>query len=82
MRNTFPDGCCKSDCKYVEILENMGAWEIFSCTSDINVLDSTWEFNIKHFTSGQINKFKDIFCAQGDWKLESVDYLETYASVV
>ena len=40
----------------------------------MNVLDPTWEFNIKRFTSGIIKKSKARLCAHGDQKLDGVDY--------
>ena len=48
----------------------------------MNVLESTWSFNIKRVPSVLNKKFKARFCAQGDQQLEGVDCFETYAPVV
>ena len=58
MRSIFANDYCKSAWKEVKILEKMGARENANCTPDMNVLESTWAFNLKRFTSGLINNFK------------------------
>ena len=66
----------------LETLEGMGAWEIVDQTDDMNVIDSTWAFKLKHYPDGLIKKFKARFCARGDQQIEGIDFFETYAPVV
>ena len=69
----------RADCKEVENLQNMGAWEIVDHTIDMHVLYLSRSFKIKRFPSVLINKFKARFCAKCDQKLDGVDYFDIYA---
>ena len=48
----------------------------------MNVIGSTWAFELKRYPDGLIKKFKARFCARGDQQLEGIDFSETYAPVV
>ena len=48
----------------------------------INVIRSTWAFNLNRHPDGLIKKFKARFCARGDMQLEVIDFFETYDPVV
>ena len=68
----------------IATLEDLGAWEVLKYDSETipNVIWSTWAFKCKLFPDGLIKKFKACVCAQGDMKLEGIDFFETYAPVV
>ena len=40
----------------VKTLEAMDSWEVIKCSEDMNVLQSTWAFKLKHFPDGLIKK--------------------------
>ena len=48
----------------------------------INALPGTWAFQIKRCPDGPVKGLKARFCAQGDRKIEGVDFFDTYAPVV
>ena len=59
----------------------MNAWKVVDHTKDMNVLQSTWAFKLKHFPDGFIKKFKAWFCAREDQHIQGIDFFETYAPV-
>ena len=81
IHSTFSNDYCRAACKEVKNLEKMRYWDIVDCTSDMNVLEPTWEFKLSRFISGLINKTKDSICARGHQQLEGVDYFKTFVPV-
>ena len=63
-------------------MEKMSAWYVIDRTDNMNDIDYIWEFDLKRFTDGLINKSKAGFFARGDKQLEGVDCFKTYALVV
>ena len=66
-------------------LESHDTWNIIdrkSLPEGVNILPSTWDFNIKHYLDGRLRKFKERFCARGDKQVEGIDYVYKYAPVV
>ena len=47
MSVTFADECWKASCMEFETLEKMEAWDVVEIDDDVNVIDYTWEFNLK-----------------------------------
>ena len=56
-------------------LEQHGTWIIVSGNSvtGAHILPITWYFKVKCFTDGRLCKFRAIFCARGDRKVEVLD---------
>ena len=48
----------------------------------MNVIDSTWESDIKKIPDGLIKKFKYQFYARSYHQLEGVDFFDTYSTIV
>ena len=82
MSGTFADEYWNTACTEIEKLQKMGDWDLIDNTGDINVNNSTWQFKIKLFPNGLINKYKYRFCTREDQQLEGVDFFETYAPVM
>ena len=71
--------------KEIKELEERSTWTVVKRSSipeGANVLPGTWEFRIKRFPTGLIQKFKARFCVRGDKQVEGVDFFDTYAPVV
>ena len=66
----------------IETLEATNAWEVVNCTEDMNVLQSTRAFKLKHFLDGLIKKFTVPFCARRDQQIEGTDFFESYAPIL
>ena len=79
MTGPFADEYWKAAYTEIETLEKIGYCYMFDMTDDMNAIDCTWDFKIKRFLDGLINKFKACFCAFGLEQLEDVDFFETYA---
>ena len=60
----------------------MESWDVVERYDEIKDIDSTWEFNLKLFPDGLINKLKSWFCARSDQQWEGVDLFETYYHVM
>ena len=63
-------------------LESIDAWDVVEQEDHMNIINSTWAFNCKHYPDGLIKKFKARFGAQGDQQLHGIDFFETYAPIV
>lgn len=48
----------------------------------VNVIPSTWAFNVKRYPDGRFIKFKAIFCVRRDFQQDGVDYTKPYSPVV
>lgn len=59
----------------------MDAWDVGEHEDDRNVINESF-FKCQKYPNYTVTKFKAHFCAQGDQKLEVIDFFETYASVV
>jgi hypothetical protein len=68
--------------KEITTLEEMGCWEEVDGKPWMNVLPSTWAFQMKVFPSALVCKLKGRFCAHGDRQIASIDYLSMFAPVV
>ena len=55
-------------------LEHHGTWTIVSRKSvtGYHILPSTWDFKVKRFPDGRLQKFKARFCARGDRQVEGI----------
>ena len=60
----------------------MGAWDFVDLENDINVIISTWDFELNQYPDGIIKKFKYILRVCGDMQLEVIYFFDTYAPVV
>ena len=78
----FPDECLKTVWTEIKTMEKMSAWYVIDRTDNMNDIDYIWEFDLKRFTDGLINKSRASFFARGDKQLEGVDSFKTYALVV
>ena len=47
----------------------------------MNIIDSVWVDNIKHFPDRSLRKLKSRFFIKGFQKIEGIDYFETYSPV-
>ena len=47
-----------------------------------HILSSTWDFKVKRFPYGRLQKFKARLFVRGDIQVEGVDYFEKYVPVV
>ena len=56
----------------------MNSWGIVDKYEDMNVLQSTWEFNCKRFLVIIICKFKAGFCVRDTQQIEGVDLFDTF----
>lgn len=59
--------------EYESIMKNI-VLEAVPRPIDKSVVDSRWNFKVKHATSGSINMYKAIFVAKGLSQVEGVDY--------
>ena len=52
----------------IKELQQHGTWTIFSRNSatGAHILSSTWDFKVKRFPYGRLQKFKARLCARGD----------------
>ena len=66
----------------VETMEAIETSDIVNQTEDVNFLQSTQTFKLKHFPDGLTNQFKAQFCVRGDQQIKRFDFFETYVSVV
>ena len=66
----------------LDTLEGMGYQDVVYCEDDMNVIRSTWDFELKQYPDGLIKNTKSRLCAHGDMQLEGIDLFETYAPVV
>ena len=60
----------------------MSAWKIVDREDDMNVIRSTWNFELKRYPNGLIEKFKARLCARGEMQPEEINFFENYAPVV
>ena len=60
----------------------MEVWGVFERDDDMNVIESTWKFNIKLFTDGLMKIFKAWFCARCDHQLEGDNLFEAYDPIM
>ena len=82
MNGPFAEEYWKAAVKEIETLEGMNAWTVVEREDDMNVIDSTWAFQLKRHPDGMIEKFKARFCARGDQQVEGVDFFDVFAPVV
>ncbi|KAL7460567.1 hypothetical protein ACHAXS_001013 [Conticribra weissflogii] len=52
----------------------MGAWDVFECKDDMNVIKGTWVFKCKQFPNGTVKKFETHFCVYWDQQLEGIGF--------
>ena len=67
--------------KEISALEEVENWDVMlrkNLPEGVNVLPSTWYFNIKRYPGGRFLKFKARFCVRGDYQQKVVDYREYY----
>ena len=67
--------------EYQSIMKN-DVWDIVLRPEKKSVVTSKWMYNIKHAVDGSIDKYKEIFIAQGFSQKEGIGYEETLALVV
>ena len=82
MSGPFTDEYWKVACNDIETLEKMGDCGVIDRTDDINSIGSTYNFRIKRFPDGLINKFKGRLFDSEYQQLEGVNFFKTYALVV
>ena len=66
--------------EYDSIVRN-NAWEIVPRSGGKSVVGSRWIYKVKQDADGSVNKYKEIFVAQGFSKIEEIEYEETFAPV-
>ena len=57
-------------------------WELVPRTSEMNVVGSTWSFDIKRDMNNRILRFKARLCAQGFTQQKGIDYYRKYSHTV
>ena len=69
---------------YIKELEKCGTCTIVSRKSvtDAHIIPSTWDFNVKCFSSGRSHTFKSRLCARDDRQLDKLYYFGNYALVI
>ena len=82
MNGPFADQFHEATELEIQTLETLGAWIRVKRTSTVNVITSTWVFEIKRYPNGLLRKLKAHFCVRGDMQIEGVDYFDTFAPVV
>jgi hypothetical protein len=82
MKSPFADKYWQAAVKEIETLEKMCVLDVVVYPKGTNVVDSTWEIEIKCFPDGIIKKFKAHFCVCGDQQVHGVDFFGRYAPVV
>jgi hypothetical protein len=65
----------------IAALKNIDAWLVIDQDKH-HVISSTWALKCKRYPDGLLKKFKALSCAQGDQRLEGIDFFGTYAPVV
>ena len=66
--------------EYESIVKN-SAWEIVPRPVGKSVVGSRWIYKVKQAADGSVEKYKEIFVAQGFSKIEGIDYEEIFAPV-
>ena len=66
--------------EYDSIVRN-SAWEIVPRPVGKSVVGSQWIYKVKQATDGSVEKYKEIFVAQGFSQIDGIDYEEIFATV-
>jgi hypothetical protein len=66
--------------EYHSIMKN-DVWDIFPRSKGNFVVTSKWIYKIKHAIDGSVEKYKVGFVARGFYRVEGVDYEETFSPV-
>jgi hypothetical protein len=62
--------------------EDNQTWKLVPRTDDMNIVGSTWAFDIKRDLNKKILRFKARLCAQGFSQVKGVDYYRKYSHTV
>ena len=66
----------------LDLQEDNGTWTLTPRTDDMNIVGSTWAFDIKRDLNKRILRFKARLCAQGFTQVRGVDYYRKYSHTV
>ena len=68
--------------KELKYLADLGLFEMMIQPQGVNVLQSTWDFNINIFPDGTLKTYKSRFFVWVDQQIESLTVFDTYVPVV
>lgn len=63
-------------------LVEKNVWEVVPRPTDKSMVSSIWIYKVKKATYGSVEKHKAIFVAKGFYKVEGINYDETFFPVV
>ena len=66
--------------EYDSIVRN-SAWEIVPRPEGKSMVGSKWIYKVKQAANGSVEKYKEIFVAQGFSQIEGIEYEETFIPV-
>lgn len=67
--------------KHQSLLNN-NTWALVDAVDGMNVLSGKWIFKLKRGPNNKVTRYKARYMVRGFEQVESIDYFETFASVV